>query len=55
MVSVDTWLNKNSLLILSFSFIAFILWRKANFSLMELLVSFPKDIKVTSGELKRFK
>ena len=54
MVSVDTWLNENSLLILNFFFIAFILWRKANFLIMELIVSFPHDILVSSGQLKRF-
>ena len=54
MVSEDTWLNKNSLLILNFFFIAFILWWKANFLIMELIVSFPDDIEVSSSQLKRF-
>ena len=53
-VSVDTWLNENSLLLLNFFFIAFILWRKANFLIMELIVSFSDDIEVSSGQLKRF-
>ena len=54
MVSVDTWLNKKSLLILNFFFIAFFLWWKANFLLMELIVSFPDDIELSSDQLKRF-
>ena len=54
MVSVDIWLNENSLLILNFFFIAFILRRKANFLIMELIVSFPDDIEVSSGQLKKF-
>ena len=54
MVSEDTWLNKNSLLILNFFFIAFILWWKANFLIMELIVSFPDDIEVSSSQWKRF-
>ena len=54
MVSVDTWLNENSLLILNFFFIAFILWWKANFLIMELIMSFPDDILVSSDQLKRF-
>ena len=54
MVSVDTWLNKNSLLILNFFFPAFILWSKANILIMELIVPFPNDILVYLGQLKRF-
>ena len=54
MVSVDTRLNKNSLLILNFFFIAFILWWKANFLIMELILSFPDDIEVSSDQLERF-
>ena len=54
MVSVDTRLNKNSLLILNFFFIAFILWCKANFLIMELILSFPDDIEVSSDQLERF-
>ena len=41
-------------LILSFFFIAFILWRKANFLIVELIVSFSDDIEVSSSQLKRF-
>ena len=37
-----------------FFFIAFILQRKANFLIMELIVSFPDDIEVSSGQLKTF-
>ena len=53
-VPVGTWLNENSLLLLNFFFIAFILRRKANFLIMELIVSFSDDIEVSSGQLKRF-
>ena len=52
MVSVDTWLNKNLLLISKVFFIAFIPRRKANFLIMELIVSFPDDIEVSLGQLK---
>ena len=41
-------------LILCFFFIAFILWRKANFLIVELIVSFSDDIEVSSSQLKRF-
>ena len=54
MVSVDTYLNENSLLILNFFFIAFVLGWKEKFSIMELTVSFPDDIEVSSSQLKRF-
>ena len=54
MVSVDTWLIENLLLIFNFFFIAFILWWKANLLIMELIVSFPDDILVSSDQLKRF-
>ena len=54
MVSVDTWLIENLLLIFNFFFIAFILWWKANLLIMELTVSFPDDILVSSDQLKRF-
>ena len=54
MASVDTWLNKNLLLIFNSFFIAFIFWSKANFLIMELIVSFPDDILVSSDQLKRF-
>ena len=37
---IDTWLNESSLLILNFSFIAFVLRWKANFLIKELIVSF---------------
>ena len=36
MVSLDTWWIENSLLILNFLFIAFILWWKTNFLIIEL-------------------
>ena len=53
MVSVDTHLNKNLLLI--FNFFKFFTLVKANFFLvMELILSFPNDIEVSSGQLKRF-
>ena len=48
-----TWLNKNSLLILIFFFVFIFRW-KASFLTMELIVSFPYDTKVSSGQLKRF-
>ena len=51
---IETRLNENLLLILNFSFIAFILGWKANFLIMELTVSFLDDIEVSSGQLKRF-
>ena len=54
MVSVDRCLNKNSLLILNFFFIAFILWWKTHFLIMVLFLSFPDDIEVSSDQLKRF-
>ena len=54
MVSEDTWLNENSILILNFFFIAFMLRWKTNFLRMALIVSFPDDIEVSWGQLKRF-
>ena len=54
MASVDRRLNINLLLILNFVFIAFILWWKANFLIMELILSFPDDTEVSSDQLKRF-
>ena len=54
MASVDRCLNINLLLILNFVFIAFILWWKANFLIMELILSFPDDTEVSSDQLKRF-
>ena len=54
MVSVGTWLKKDSLLTLISLFIVFILWWKANFLIMELLASFPDDSEVSSSLLKRF-
>ena len=54
MVSLDTVLNENLLLILNSLFIsAFILWRKVNSLIMELIVSFPDDIEVYSGQIKK--
>ena len=53
-VSVDTWLNENSFLILNFFYIAFILRWKAIFLIVELIISFSDDIEVSSGHLKRF-
>ena len=54
MVSLDTVLNENLLLILNSLFIsAFILWRKVNSLIMELIVSFPDDIEVYSGQVKK--
>ena len=37
-----------------FVFIVFILWWKASILIMELIVSFPDDIEVSPGQLKRF-
>ena len=54
MVSVDTWLHENLLLILNFFFIAFMLPWKATFLIMELIAWFPDDIEVSSHQLKRF-
>ena len=54
MASVDTWLNKNLLLIFNFFLIAFIFWSKANFLIMELIISFPDHILVSLDQLKRF-
>ena len=54
MASVDRRLNINLLLILNFVFIAFILWWKANFLIMELILSFPDDTEVSSDQLKIF-
>ena len=54
MVSLDTVLNENLLLILNSLFIsAFILWRKVNSLIMELIVPFPDDIEVYSGQIKK--
>ena len=54
MVSIDTWLNENLLLILNFCLTVFILRWKANFYIIELTASFPDNIKVFSDQLKRF-
>ena len=53
-VSVDTWLNENSLLVLNFFYIAFILRLKAIFLIRELIASFSDGSEVSSGQLKRF-
>ena len=53
-VSEITWLNEDSFLISNFFFITFIPWWKAYFLIMELIVSFPDDIEVSSSQLKRF-
>ena len=52
MVSVDIWLNENSLLIFIFFFIAFMFWWKTFFLIIELIRSFPDDILVSSGPTK---
>ena len=54
MVSEVTWLNEDSFLISNLFFITLILWWKAHFLIMELIVSFPDDIEVSSSQLKRF-
>ena len=54
MVSIDTWLNENLLLILNFCFTVFILRWKVNFFIIKLIVSFPDDIKLFSDQIKRF-
>ena len=54
MVTVDTRLNENLLLILNFFFIAFMLGWKAKFSIIELILFSPDDIEVSLGQLKRF-
>ena len=56
MVSVDTYLSENSLLILNFFFFLLPLYlgERKNFSIMELTVSFPDDIEVSLSQLKRF-
>ena len=51
---VSVWLNENSLLILILFFIVFILRWKANFLIVELIVPFADDIKISSGQLRRF-
>ena len=55
MVSVDTWLKENPLLLLNFFFIAFIPWWKANFLIMKLIVTFFDNLGVSSSQLNRFK
>ena len=50
MVSVDTWLNENSLVIFNFFFIAFMLCWKQNLLRMELIASFPDDVLVSSDQ-----
>ena len=35
-------------------FVCSFIWRKTNFLIMELIVSFPDDSEVSSGQLKRF-
>ena len=54
MVSVDAWLNENLLLICNLFFIPFMLWWKTIFLIMDLIMSFPDDILVSSDQLKRF-
>ena len=54
MVSVDSWFNENSLLLLNFFFSVFIISVKGKFFIMELIVSFPDNIEVSSSQLKRF-
>ena len=36
-------------------FIAFILWSKASFLIMELTMSLPNNTEISSGQLKRLK
>ena len=55
MVSIDTWLNENLLLILNFCFTVFYTLVKDKFLfIIELIVSFPDDIEVFTDQLKRF-
>ena len=54
LVSANKRLNEDSLLILNFFFIAFMLGWKTIFSIMEPIVSFLDDTEVCSGQLKRF-
>ena len=54
MVSVDTWLNENSLLLLNFFLIASILQWKAIFLIMKSIVSFLDDVGVSLSQIKRF-
>ena len=53
MVSVDTWLNENSLLILNFFFILSYFGERQMFNNGVNYV-FPDDIEVPSGQVKRF-
>ena len=54
LVSANKRLNEDSLLILNFFFIAFMLGWKTTFSIMEPIVSFLDDTEVCPGQLKRF-
>ena len=54
MLSADTRLNENSLLILNFFLCCFYTWVKCKFLIMELIVSFPENIEVPLSQLKRF-
>ena len=54
MLSADTKLNENSLLILNFFLCCFYTWVKCKFLIMELIVSFPENIEVSLSQLKRF-
>ena len=54
MVSVDAWLIENLLLICNLFFIPFMFWWKTIFLIMDLIMSFPDDILVSSDQLKRF-
>ena len=53
-LSADTRLNENSLLILNFFLCCFYTWVKCKFLIMELIVSFPENIEVSLSQLKRF-
>ena len=54
MVSVDIWLNKNSLFLLIFFVYCLYTLVKGKFFNNELILSFPDYTEVPSGQLKRF-
>ena len=53
-ISVGTWLNENSFLILKFFLYCFYTSVKGNFFNSGVIVSFSDDIEIPSGQLKRF-
>lgn len=54
-ISIDATLNENLPLVLSFFLVAFIIWSKANFSIMQIMeftLFFSADMEVSLSQLK---